>query len=342
VAYAGVLDDIKKCINLQVPERLPVFALSEEFDVRMADEMYCRFDSDAEVMSRVIIDTVKKYDYDWAWLQVDDCIVYEILGVGCEGSGNILRATRKYLPATNETLRSLRIPDFKKKGRAPAFLEAISRVRDAFGDTVCVCGRVEAPFSSVGLTFGLTETMALIFDAPGFLKEACKFFKDLQIEFGRMQKEAGAHALWYGDCNAGSHLISLNHYKEFAYPYAGEVAKACKEMGIMTIYHASEDKLPFIDTMADMDIDILSLGENTDIVAAHRLIRNKKCICGNIDPIQLLQRGTPEMIRNEVKRIIENVSIKGGHIMNSGEMIPRDVPEENMIAYLTSARRFWK
>ncbi|PIP16583.1 MAG: hypothetical protein COX46_01340, partial [bacterium (Candidatus Ratteibacteria) CG23_combo_of_CG06-09_8_20_14_all_48_7] len=142
-----------------------------------------------------------------------------------------------------------------------------------------------------------------------------------------MQKEAGAHALWYGDCNAGSHLISLNHYKEFAYPYAGEVAKACKEMGIMTIYHASEDKLPFIDTMADMDIDILSLGENTDIVAAHRLIRNKKCICGNIDPIQLLQRGTPEMIRNEVKRIIENVSIKGGHIMNSGEMIPRDVPE---------------
>ena len=36
MAYSGVMDDIRKCVKLQKPLRVPVFALSEEFDVRMA------------------------------------------------------------------------------------------------------------------------------------------------------------------------------------------------------------------------------------------------------------------------------------------------------------------
>ncbi len=342
MAYPGVMDDIKKCIALQIPKRLPIIALSEEFDVRMANETYSNFDSHPDIMAKVIMETVKRFDYDWAWLQVDDCIVYEILGVGCIGGGNILRATKDYLPATSETLRSLKIPDFKNDGRAPILLEAISKVRSKLGNTVCVCGRTEAPFSSASLLYGLSQTMFLIYDNPKLLKDTCEFFIDLQIEFGRVQKEAGAHALWFGDCNASSHFLSLDHYQKFALPYANQVAKAYKEMGLITFYHASEDKLPYIELMADMDIDILSVGENANLVAAYNLVGNKKCLCGNVDPIRTLQRGTPEDVEREVKKIIDTVSRRGGHIMNSGEMIPRDTPEENMLAYMSAGRNFWK
>jgi len=42
MAYKGVIDDIRKCVAPQKPSRIPVFACSEEFDVRMAVERFTR------------------------------------------------------------------------------------------------------------------------------------------------------------------------------------------------------------------------------------------------------------------------------------------------------------
>lgn len=52
MAYQGIFDDIRKCVNLQIPQRVPVFACSEEFDVRMAGRIYSDYNSDAKVMAR--------------------------------------------------------------------------------------------------------------------------------------------------------------------------------------------------------------------------------------------------------------------------------------------------
>jgi hypothetical protein len=38
MAYQGVLDDIRACAELRKPRRSPVFALSEEFDVKWYDK----------------------------------------------------------------------------------------------------------------------------------------------------------------------------------------------------------------------------------------------------------------------------------------------------------------
>ncbi len=34
MGYKGILDDVRKAVALKIPERVPVFAMSEEFDVR--------------------------------------------------------------------------------------------------------------------------------------------------------------------------------------------------------------------------------------------------------------------------------------------------------------------
>ena len=180
MAYAGVMEDIRKAVRLEKPNRLPVFACSEEFDVRMAGECYETYSNDAKVMAKCQIEAIKKYDYDWAWLQVDDCIEFEVLGVGCKGGGNILPATCDYLPPTEETLKGLKMPDPEKDGRMPILLEAISRIKEELGDTVCVTGRVAAPFSSVTLLYGMTETSMLMYDNPALIHETNKFFVELQ------------------------------------------------------------------------------------------------------------------------------------------------------------------
>ena len=342
MAYNGVLEDIKKCINLEKPSRVPVFALSEEFDVRMAGEIYSRYNSDSKVMAKCQIDAIKRFDYDWAWLQVDDCIEFEVLGVGVRGEGNILPATSDYLPASYETLKSLKMPNPKTAGRMPVLLDAIKRIKDELGDTVCVTGRTAAPFSSTTLLYGMTETLMMLYDDPQLVKDTVNFFTELQTMWGIAQIEAGADALWFGDCNASGHLISVDQYMEFAFDATKNCAKAYSDAGGWSFYHASEHKIEQIKAQVNTGISVISVGPGVDMDLVKQAVGNKCCILGNVDPINALLQGSKERVIEDTKRIMNIGKEGGGYIFNSGEMIPRDTPEENMRAMIQTARQYSK
>lgn len=339
MAYSGVLDDIRKCVELKVPNRLPVFACSEEMDVRLAGMTYEDYCQSGELMAKCQSEVIRRLDYDWAWLQVDDCFEFEPLGVGVKGEGNILRATYQYLPFTREALAGLEVPDPKKDGRMPALLDGIKRVKDEFGDTVCVCGRTAGPFSSVTLIFGIAETMMMAMQDEELLAEATKFCADMQTQFGLAQIEAGADMIWFGDCNASGHMLSPDQYRAFAFESADRVAAEYGKAGAWTTYHASEENLAHIDIMADLSISILSVGPGVDIAEAKRACKGRMCLVGNVNPILTLYRGAPDDVRAETERIVRAALPGGGYICSSGEMVPRDTPEENMAAMIETARR---
>jgi Uroporphyrinogen-III decarboxylase len=340
MAYKGVIDDIRKCVKLQKPSRVPVFACSEEFDVRMAGEVYSRYNSDSKVMAKCQIEAVKRFDYDWAWLQVDDCIEFEVLGVGVKGDGNILPATCNYLPASYETLNSLKMPNPYKDGRMPVLLDAIKRIKNEFGDTLYVTGRTAAPFSSVTLLYGMTQTLMLLFDNPQLVKDTVKFFTEMQSMWGCAQIEAGADALWFGDCNASGHLISVDDYMEFAFDGVKKCAEAYDSAGGFSFYHASEHSIEHMKAQAATGISALSVGPGVGMAAAKLAVGDKVCILGNVDPIRCLLESDAERVYEESKRVMELGKQNGGYIFNSGEMIPRDVPEENIRAMIKAARDY--
>ncbi|OGD21194.1 MAG: hypothetical protein A2W03_10490 [Candidatus Aminicenantes bacterium RBG_16_63_16] len=337
--YDGVMDDIRTCISLGVPKKIPVFALSEEFDVKWyGRHNYEETCQDGDKMAETWIAATEAFDYDWAWLQVDDCFEFEPLGVGCFGQDNILRATRGYLPPSRETLKGLKVPNPLKDGRMPEKLKAIKLVRRRFGDRACVCGANAAPFSSACLLFGLTEALMMIHTDPELLQAACDFFVDVQVAWGLAQLDAGAHALWLGDCNAMSNLISAEQYKRFAFEPCARVIEAYQKAGGLTFLHNSEESVPHIEISAQSGASVINVGPGIDIGRAKEALRGKVCLGGNLDPIRVLMHGKPEEVAAEAERIIRVAAPGGGFIFNTGEMNPRDTPVENMQAMLRGAR----
>ena len=63
-------------------------------------------------------------------------------------------------------------------------------------------------------------------------------------------------------------------------------------------------------------------------------MRGKVSIMGNLDPIEVLMRGTSAQVEKEVERLMTLGQATTGFILNSGEMVPRDVPVENMRAMM--------
>jgi uroporphyrinogen decarboxylase len=340
MAYDGLVDDVRRAIAFQPPKRLPVFAHSEEFDVKWYGN-YCYEDvcQDGAKMAEVWIAAVEEFDYDWAWLQVDDCFEFEPLGVGTHGEGDILRATRHYLPAAQATLDRLRMPDPKTDGRMPEKLKALRLLREHFGDRVLVEGSCAGPYSSVGLLFGLEDAMLLALQEPDLLARACDFFVELQGRWIEAQVQAGAHAIWLGDCNAFSGMLSLAQYKKFAFPSCKRLVDRAHACGAIVHIHNSEVLVPYLLAEAELGVDIVNCGPAADLAEVCQALSGKCCVSGNLDPIEVLMKGTPDEVARETERIVRIGYAQGGYLFNTGEMNPRDVPLENMKAMIEAARR---
>jgi uroporphyrinogen-III decarboxylase len=341
MAYKGVIEDFQRIRENKIPRRVPVVADSEEFDVRWYGK-YCyeEFCQDGDKMFEVYKAAIERFNYDWAWLQIDDCFEFEPVGVEVRGEGNILRATCGYLPADFNTLKNLPTMDPCKDGRMPEKLKAIRKLRDHFKDTVLVVGSCAGPFSAVGLTFSIQESMMLMYTNPDFLYEAMDYWKEFYKRYIKAQKDAGADAIWFGDCNAFSSMVSVQQYNEHIMPVTRELVKYCeKELDIMIWMHNSETRLDNVLSHLPLGLSFESIGPDADIREIRKATKGLQPISGNLDPIKVLWQGNPDSISAEVERIMGICKEGGGFIFNTGEMNPREIPEENMDAYMQTARK---
>jgi len=340
MAYHGVKEDFQRIRENKVPHRVPVVTESEEFDVRWHGRYtYEEFCQDGDKMFEVYKAAIERFDYDWAWVQIDDCFEFEPAGVKVKGDGNILRATYGYLPANMETLKNLPVIDPLKDGRMPEKLKAIRKLKDYFNDTVLIVGSCAAPFSAIGLTFSIQESMTLMFTDPDFLYAAMDYWKEFYKRYIKAQRDAGADAIWLGDCNAYSSMVSVPQYIRHILPVTRELVNYCeKELNIMMWMHNSETELEHVLSHQPLGLSFESIGPGGNIQEIRNATRGIQPISGNLDPLKVLMEGTPDSISADVKRIMKICKEGGGFIFNAGEQNPRMIPEENMDAYMKTAK----
>ncbi len=132
--------------------------------------------------------------------------------------------------------------------------------------------------------------------------------------------------------------MSKDCYEEFALPYAAEVNRAYSEAGLWSIYHTGEYREDHLLLHANSGASILSVGRFIDMARAKELLGHKICLMGNLDPLKSLLSGTPEEVAAEAARVMNAGKPGGGYIFNTGEVVPAEVPVENMDAMLQAAQ----
>ncbi|HCA45952.1 MAG TPA: hypothetical protein DEP45_00975 [Armatimonadetes bacterium] len=284
---------------------------------------------------------MEAFGWDWAWLHLDDTLEFQALGVGvAEGGENVVPCTADYRDFDCETLASLQVPD-PRSARMPLLLDAAAGLRSAVGDTKCITGRVAAPFTAVTLIFGMQPSMLMMIDDPQLFADALKFAEEQAISWGLAQIEAGCHAIWLGDCNASLHLISPEHYRQWALEPCRRVTEAFQAAGAFVFLHDSEERLEGLRLQAETHPDVLSVGPGLEISQAIEALRGKQAIMGNVDPIAMLTDSSASEVAAEAGRQVRLMA-GGGCILNSGECVPREARRENMHATADTARQVWE
>jgi uroporphyrinogen decarboxylase len=317
---------------------MPVFSLGLEFHLRRAGVTDGEARLDVAKMVACQVQAVRDYDEDWAAIFPDDYIEFEPLGLPMRDDENLPAMPTAYLPFAGETLRRFRIPDPHREMRLPIHLEMLRRLKKELGDSVLVMGRIAAPFSALGLVYGIEELMIGLMTQPSLVRDNVRFFIDHQIAFGKAQLEAGADLLWLGDCCAGSAFLSSDHFSQFAFDAAAETAEALRAAGGLVIYHTAETSLRHLEKQLQLPVDAVNCGEGFRIAEAQEKLAPQLGVMGNFDPF-LLRDGSPNQVAEAAEKMIADNLPGGRYIFNTGEGIMQNSPPANVAAMLETVKR---
>jgi len=180
---------------------------------------------------------------------------------------------------------------------------------------------------------------------------AC-YLHDLLLEITLEQarhllKAAGGNVdvVCYGDDIAISSgpLVSPKMYRELLRPYLERIFEAFQEWSDAKIlYHCDGDVSWLIDDLVAMEVDAInpvqvSTPGMADTAALKARFGDRITFWGAIDTERVLPFGTPEDIRAEVQRRIEDLSPSGGYVMAAVHNIQAEVPPENIVAMWEAA-----
>jgi uroporphyrinogen-III decarboxylase len=187
--------------------------------------------------------------------------------------------------------------------------------------------------------WSIQESMLLLLTDPTLLYEAMDYWLEFYKRFIKAQKNAGADAIWLGDCNAFSSMVPADLYVEHILPVTKKLVQYCeKELDIMIWMHNSETMLENILSHLPIGASFENIGPAADIQQVSNALKRKAAFSGNLDPLEVLWKGTPDLVKAETTRIINICKENGGYIFNTGEMNPGQVPAENMKAMMDTAR----
>ncbi|MEN2982120.1 MAG: uroporphyrinogen decarboxylase [Thermus sp.] len=140
----------------------------------------------------------------------------------------------------------------------------------------------------------------------------------------RAQAEAGADLLQVFDSWAGA--LSPADYRRYVKPHMERLFQALKPLGVPVI-HFGVGTMGLLQEMRQAGGDVLGLDHHTPLPWAREVL-GPTPVQGNLDPAVLF--APKEVIRREVRRILEENAGRPGHIFNLGHGILPKTPVEHV------------
>ncbi|MFN4179769.1 MAG: uroporphyrinogen decarboxylase family protein [Armatimonadota bacterium] len=142
-------------------------------------------------------------------------------------------------------------------------------------------------------------------------------------------------------------LISPKLWREIFKPRLRQLFSHIKRCAphVFILFHSCGSIYEIIPDLIEVGVDILNpvqvAAANMDTKRLKREFGDSLAFWGGgIDTQRVLPMGTPEQVREEVKRRIEDLAPGGGFVFNTVHNIQADVPPENILAMWEAVQEF--
>jgi uroporphyrinogen decarboxylase len=133
-------------------------------------------------------------------------------------------------------------------------------------------------------------------------------------------------------------MVSPKHYQEFAAPYLRRIFDEFE--GLVRVYHNDTPCPHLYSALAEANFDVFNFSHTADIAETKAKMGHRVALMGNVAPLDLGARGTPEEVEAAALACLDNAALGGGMILSFGGGVSPDTPAENIDALLRAARNW--
>ena len=207
-------------------------------------------------------------------------------------------------------------------------INAIRAYKKKYNRNYSVLGWVEGPAAEGADLRGVMNFLMDTIDDPDFLCILMDRCVEVGTAFALAQLHAGADTIGIGDAIASQ--ISAEFYEDYIQPREKTLVTSIQEHGGLVRLHICGNITHLLPGIADLEVDILDVDHMVDMVNVRKTVGSSVVISGNIDPVAGVLNGTPESIRQYMRRTYESVG--DPFMVNAGCEIPPKTPTENLKA----------
>ena len=135
-------------------------------------------------------------------------------------------------------------------------------------------------------------------------------------------------------------FVNEDHYKEFCHPYLKRICDAFPQDWVK-LYHNDASIEACLEHLPDCGFNMLNWGKQTDIADVKARVGDRMCLMGNVNPLEVAVRGTPEEVRAATLDVLEKGGDRGMVLSVGGGTSP-GMPRQNMRAMIDALAEFNK
>ena len=236
----------------------------------------------------------------------------------------------------NRALIDLDLPAPDDPLRLQMFEEFIQKNPDRFR----LVSLSNALFERAWSLRGMEDLMIDMIEAPGFVDELLDYITDYHLQEIDAALRYDIDGISISD-DWGTQtglMFGPRLWRKFIKPRIAKMYSKIKGAGKVTFTHSCGKVQSILNDLIEIELDVFNpfQPEVMDVYEIKRQYGDKLAFFGGVGVQSILPNGTPKEIRNEIKRLINEIGKGGGFIIGPSHAISGDVPIENIIAMIDS------
>lgn len=273
------------------------------------------------------------------WNEVKPGYFMDYFGVVWNKTIDTTLGTVDIPPLKNASFGNYNFPDPKKIPVYSFIIENNKKHPDLFHMLSIGFTLFERAWSLVGM-----ENLLIYFlTEPDFVHELLDRITEYNIGVIKMAVATGGiDCVHFGDDWGSQHglLISKEMWQEFIQPRFEKTCRYAKKLGLLVSLHSCGKVDVLIPEMIHCGVDVLDpfQPEIMDVFKIKKQYEGKMAFWGGLSVQNTLPQGTVEEVKRESRKLLDKLGPGGGYIFAPSHSITRDVPVENIMAFLEMAR----
>ena len=187
-----------------------------------------------------------------------------------------------------------------------------------------------------------------LYEDPNLIIEMCDAYKDWAIKvIKKVIKIGGVDAFIISDDWGFSDnlLLSPKFLKKYFLKPFRDIVKGIKELGYPVIMHNDGNLWGVLDDLVATGINAYHPVEKAatmDLEMIKNKYSKKLCPIGNVNNKIVMVSGTPNDVIAETIECLKIGAIGGGYIISTDHSLHDDIPEENVWAFINTAKKYGK